>query len=256
MFVRGVHSALSCSLFISDLEDSLKTKSSGRIKIGDQEVSIIMFADDLVLLADSSEGLQQSPSVLQEYCRVWQLTISTEKTKVMINSKASLSTRYRFFINDKEIETISSIKYLGLVLKSNGSLLQAVSTLTHQARKSVFVLMKKITFLDFPPPFLMCKLFDTLITPIIEYGCQIWNFQAGNNREIEILHRKFCKFILKVPSSATNVGVYGATKKGFIVSQILDTSEKFLQYITHFMGMFLHTSEVQLSLVKTYTRHS
>ena len=56
----------------------------------------------------------------------------------MINSKASLSTRYRFFINDKEIETTSSIKYLGLVLKSNRSLLQAISTLTHQARKSVF----------------------------------------------------------------------------------------------------------------------
>ena len=63
-------------------EDSLKTKSSGRIKIGAQEVSIIMFADDLVLLADSSEGLQQSLSVLQEYCRVWQLTISTEKMKL------------------------------------------------------------------------------------------------------------------------------------------------------------------------------
>ena len=49
-----------------------------------------MFADDLVLLADSSEGLQQSPSVLQEYCGVWQLTISTEKMKVTMNSKASL----------------------------------------------------------------------------------------------------------------------------------------------------------------------
>ena len=109
----------------------------------------------------------------------------------------------------KKLRLHHQLSILGLVLKSNGLLLQAVSTLTHQARKSVFVLMKTITFLDFPPPFLMCKLFDTLITPILEYGCQIWNFQAGNNREIEILHRKFCKFILKVPSSATNVGVYG-----------------------------------------------
>ena len=43
-------SPLLFSLFISDLEDTLRTKSFGRIKIGDQEVSIIMFADDLVLL--------------------------------------------------------------------------------------------------------------------------------------------------------------------------------------------------------------
>ena len=85
------------SLFISDLEDSLRTRSSGRIKIGDQEVSIIMFANYLVLLANSSEGLQQSLSVLQEYYKVWQLTISTEKAKVMINSEASLSTLLQIF---------------------------------------------------------------------------------------------------------------------------------------------------------------
>ena len=34
-----------------------------------------MFADDLVLLADTSEGLQQSLSVVQEYGKEWQLKI-------------------------------------------------------------------------------------------------------------------------------------------------------------------------------------
>ena len=37
----------------------------------------------------------------------------------------------------------------------------------------------------------MGKLFDALITPILEYGCQLWDFQAGNNSEFEIVHRKF-----------------------------------------------------------------
>ena len=159
------------------------TNSSGKIRIGGQEVTTIMFADDLVILADSSEGLKQSLSVLQEFCKVWQLSINAEKTKVMVCSKVSLSTQYRFYINDKEIEIVPSIKYLGLVLKSNRSLLPTISTLTNQVRKAIFVLMKK---LDFPPPFLMCKLFDALITPILEYGSQLWDFQSGNNNEIEI----------------------------------------------------------------------
>ena len=150
------------SLVLSILEDTLMTNSSGKIRIGGQEVTTIMFADDLVILADSSEGLKQSLSVLQEFCKVWQLSINAEKTKVMVCSKVSLSTQYRFYINDKEIEIVPSIKYLGLVLKSNGSLLPTISTLTNQARKSIFVLMKKLTYLDFPPPFLMCKLFDAL----------------------------------------------------------------------------------------------
>ena len=105
------------------------------------------------------------------------------------------------------------------------SMLPTISTLTNQARKSIFVLMKKLTYLDFPPPFLMCKLFDALITPILE--SQLWDFQSGNNNEIEILHRRFCKFILKVPSSATNVGVYGELGRKpmqLLVNQISVTS--------------------------------
>ena len=35
------------SLFISDLEDTLMTNSSGKIRIGEKEVTTIMFADDL-----------------------------------------------------------------------------------------------------------------------------------------------------------------------------------------------------------------
>ena len=125
--------------------------------------------------------------------------------KAMICSSVSLSEQYSFYINDKEIKIVQSIKYLGLVIKLNRSMIPAISTLTNQAKK-LFVLMKKIVYLEFPPPFLMCKLFDALITPILEYSCQLWDFQAGNNKEIEILHRKF---ILRVPSSATNVGIYG-----------------------------------------------
>ena len=72
------------------------TNSSGKIRIGEEEVTTIMFADDLVLLADSSAGLKQSLLVLQEYCKVWHLTI---KTKVMICSKVSLSEQYSFYSN-------------------------------------------------------------------------------------------------------------------------------------------------------------
>ena len=48
-----------------------------------EEIYVIMFPDDLGLLADSSEGLQQSLSVFQDYCNSWQLIINTEKSKVL-----------------------------------------------------------------------------------------------------------------------------------------------------------------------------
>ena len=51
-----------------------------------------MFADDSVLLADTSEGLQQSLSVVQEYGKEWQLKIK------LLCSKAPLSSQVNFYI--------------------------------------------------------------------------------------------------------------------------------------------------------------
>ena len=110
-------------MFISDLEHVLRSTSSGKIKTGQQEVTSIMFTDDLILLADTSEGLQQSLSVVQECCKEWQLKMNAEKSEVMICSKAPLSSQY---IYGKEFEIVSSLKYLGLVLESNGSLKSAI----------------------------------------------------------------------------------------------------------------------------------
>ena len=45
-FAKAVLSAPSFSL--SDLEDTLMTNSSGKIRIGEKEVTTIMFADDLL----------------------------------------------------------------------------------------------------------------------------------------------------------------------------------------------------------------
>ena len=47
------------------------------------------------------------------------------------------------------------------------------------------------------------KLFDTMIVPILCYGSEIWGFEIAN--QIETVHDRFCKSILKVPIHTTSV---------------------------------------------------
>jgi hypothetical protein len=42
------------------------------------------FADDPVILSESQAGLQNSLNKLEKYCYKWQLTVNTNKTKIMI----------------------------------------------------------------------------------------------------------------------------------------------------------------------------
>ena len=52
----------------------------------------MMFADDIVLLADTEKDLQESLNRLEEFCSNWDLSISIEKTKIVIFNKATCSS--------------------------------------------------------------------------------------------------------------------------------------------------------------------
>ena len=51
------------------------------------------------------------------------------------------------------------------------------------------------------------ELFDSLVSPILLYGCEIWG--CGNCKAIESLHVKFCKIILKINKNSPNCMALG-----------------------------------------------
>ena len=50
------------------------------------------------------------------------------------------------------------------------------------------------------------QLFDTLIKPILTYGCAVWG--TGNYTDIETYHNKFLKRTLRVKSSTNTCLLY------------------------------------------------
>ena len=56
-------------------------------------------------------------------------------------------------------------------------------------------------------PKVLCQLFDTFVGSILSFSSEVWGF--GKCKEIERIHLKFCKTLLKVKSSTCNMGVYG-----------------------------------------------
>ena len=96
--------------------------------------------------------------------------------------------------------------YLGVNVTSNGNFSQAQKHLSEQASKALYSLGhifdgNELCVSD------KLKLFDSLVLPILNYGCEIWSF--AKSQDVEKIHLKFLKQILCVRRQTSNLAVYG-----------------------------------------------
>lgn len=94
-----------------------------------------LYADDTVLLADSSDYLQNALNSYATYCKIWKLTINNSKTKVLIFSKGR-RPNFTFKLDDEEVEIVSEYKYLGILFNRSGSFLSAKKHIANQATRN------------------------------------------------------------------------------------------------------------------------
>lgn len=139
----------------------------------------------------------------------WKLTVNVEKTKIMIFRKGGqLTGREIFTFKGSQIEVVENFNYLGFVMTSKGTYRKGIENLASKGLKSVCSLNNIIKDMCIPLK-MTFDLFDTYVTSVLNYCCELWGFSSADN--IERLHRKFLKQKLGVKMATSNNGLYGET---------------------------------------------
>ena len=90
-------SPLLFSLYLNDIEETFVNSGLEGIDIDMFKMFMLLYADDIVIFANSAEELQQSLDVLLNYCNRWKLTVNVSKTKVMVFRKGGMLPRNMAF---------------------------------------------------------------------------------------------------------------------------------------------------------------
>ena len=70
------------ALFINGLADDIKSLNKG-IDINGRNVSILLYADDIVLISESEVNLQYMLDYMHVWCHKWKLKLNIDKSNVM-----------------------------------------------------------------------------------------------------------------------------------------------------------------------------
>ena len=123
----------------------------------------------------------------------WNLTVDVNKTKTVMfcmrKSNHNLEFRYGNFV----IDIVDSYVYLGVNFNYNGKYKVALETISNQATRAIYGLKKayKYELMDIETKL---QLFDSIVTPILLYGSEVWGFENISN--VEKIQIRFYKLLL------------------------------------------------------------
>ena len=86
------------------------------VVVGDNIVSILMYADDIVLVAETEASLQIMLNTLYEWCSTWGLVNNNNKSAVVhFRSSSTEITQHEFVCGSEIINIAKSYTYLGVL---------------------------------------------------------------------------------------------------------------------------------------------
>ena len=204
------------------------------------KLNSLFYADDLIILSRSKVRLQNCLNTLYSFSISWMLDISSKKTKIMIFQKrAKKNSDLEFHIGKQNIDIVLEYTYLGIRISSTGNFNVSLEHLKEKALHALFGLRKN-TDISRLEPSLACKIFDTVITPILSYNCEIWgayqkqDFKTWDSSPNEKTHSHFCKRYLEVSNKASNAACRGELGR---FPLIVGINEKILNCIMYLFAI-------------------
>jgi len=164
----------------------------------------LLFADDLVLLAESTEQLQRLlDTVVAPYLEEWRMKINLDKTKVVVCG-GRRRTVHEVSWRGIPIDRQTSYKYLGVDVSHD---LRWTTFKTNALSKATAIVMSiwgsgRHHNMSVRA---QVQLWKSLVIPILLYSCQVWcDVEWG---DAEVLQHRVAKYILGISTSSPNAAV-------------------------------------------------
>ncbi|XP_052808975.1 uncharacterized protein LOC128237452 [Mya arenaria] len=200
-------SPLLFNLFINDLSIYLKSFGVG-VPVNDDRVCIIMYADDIVLLAESADEMQLLLSALGDWCSINNMHVNSTKSNIVHFRPNSVSrTTYNFVSGSSQLTAVDRYTYLGVLFHEHLDLNVTVKSVAQSASRALGLLIAKCKIVGGLPYDVFTKLYDAVVWPVVGYSAPLWGYRSYAC--IEAVHNRAQRYFLGVGKYTPNDGLAG-----------------------------------------------
>ena len=124
------------AVFINDLAALMNQLDAG-VWIGEDKLSLLMYADDIVLLSENPEQTQSQLDVMTQCCSQWVMAINAKKSQI-VHTRHHQHKREttKLYCCGQELMYVDSYKYLGYYIYDHLKDQKTVNILTGSAERA------------------------------------------------------------------------------------------------------------------------
>ncbi|CAG2185372.1 unnamed protein product [Mytilus edulis] len=186
------------SLFIDSLVLEINSRSYG-VPIGNDMVSCLLYADDIVFISESAHGLQTQLETLHEWTKLNCLQVNIDKTKIMHIRKASAARcDSEFMLGNTRIDFANKYRYLGLMISEDMDYAVSVKELSTAASRALGSLTSKYLHMGNMDFATYTKIFENTVIPVMDYASGVWGSKRYDVLE-RLQYRAIRTWVLEKP---------------------------------------------------------
>jgi hypothetical protein len=190
---------LSPLLFIATFNKICEKLSAakGGFPLGNQLfLNLLAFADDGTLIGMDFEEIEFLLRVFEEGCQELGLKINVPKTQYMICGNSESDKE--LFINGQKLEKVTSFKYLGSIVCSDGKIDAEISARIAKAGSCFGAMNKFMGNRGQVRLETKIKVMKCVIVPTLMYACESWNWNDSHKDRINVCEMRWLRIILGV----------------------------------------------------------
>ena len=193
--------------FINDLIHKLKSRNKGVWLDSQTNLTVLAYADDIVILSKNEADLQLLLNDLNEWCQKWHVIINTNKTKIVhFRRKGVKETDVQFMIANSKIETVSKYKYLGITLNYSINTDVVIKPLHGVAGRALSQVLSKTKDNYDLGNGSFTRLVESCVLPILDYACGEWNVGLKTVK-LDQIQSKAIRFYLGLPRTSPTLSL-------------------------------------------------
>jgi hypothetical protein len=173
----------------------------------------MLFADDTALLFTgdiSEETINNSLDRFYKWLKLNKLTLNCTKTKYMLFSKRQHPSLPALLMNGIELEKVSSIKYLGVIIDDKLSFNEHINSVCNKLGRFHSILYNNKSFIS-------RKTAESLVTalaiPRLMYAASVFHRTSERNlKSLDVLYKKLIRIVYRLPYDTPTAEIFLNTK--------------------------------------------